>query len=95
MLTEDFRDIANFLAENPRLRDAIVFEALGVDVATARASVRLAENFTRPEWADVHKTSMGLSGQVSRYRSARLESDAWIGHEEYGRCAGECSGHGV
>lgn len=60
---------------NPKATDALMRDLLGVDLATARAALHLAEDFSRDVWHDTHRTSMSLSRRVSRYREARLNSD--------------------
>lgn len=86
-------EIAKWIGDNGV--DALMYEVLGTDVATARAALSLAQDFSRPEWRDVHKTSMSLSGRVSRYVGARMNSDSWLNHARPGICLGECDQHGV
>lgn len=71
----DAQVLAAFLAENPRLRDDLFRELTGADLATARAATSVADTMSQPAWAETVKSSMSLSGRVSRYRVARADSD--------------------
>jgi len=71
----DAEVLAAYLADNPRLRDDLFRELTGADLATARAATEVADTMSQPAWRETVKSSMSLSGRVSRYVERRADSD--------------------